>query len=243
MAHGGSHEGCRGTVGDVYVYVVAHRIAFFGEDHYSVLRGATTPMVVRAFGVFLDQHTDRFAQKLLGAVMAVFLLFGNDFVEASLFNDVGDIVFHFPFGQGAGSLGIGKHESKVVFHIVHECQGVLMIFFRFGGESGNHVLGNGTVGDNAPDVVNQGKVFLPGMEAVHFFQNSIAARLHRQVDVFADVVVCGHGVQYIGGHVLGVGGGKPKPHFWVRRSHHAQELSKVNGGFLLQGTGFVKVFL
>ena len=65
---------------------------------------------------------------------------------------------------------------------------------------------------------------------VHALQHRTAAALHGQVDVLADVVVPGHHLQHLVGHVLRMAGAVADPQARAGQGHHFQEIGEIHRG-------------
>ena len=57
----------------------------------------------------------------------------------------------------------------------------------------------------AADRGGQIEIFLPAVRAIHQFENTVIAGPQRQMNVFADVRMAGHGIQQGWGKSLGWG--------------------------------------
>ena len=65
----------------------------------------------------------------------------------------------------------------------------------------------------------------------------VGAALCREVYVVAEIGLLGNGVEYVVGHILGVGGGKAHAHIGHRARHKPQQLGEGCGAFLALAGG------
>ena len=71
------------------------------------------------------------------------------------------------------------------------------------------------------------KSMLDDLTLKHEFEHLVAAALHRQVDVLANVGVSGHGGDDVVAQVLGIAGGEAHAHVGSCLGNHCQECCKV----------------
>ena len=94
------------------------------------------------------------------------------------------------------------------------------VFFGFGWETCDHVLGNGAIRDDLPYLIDKGHILLSRMLPVHFFQDPGASALHRKVNVITDIFMSGHTVKHIFGHILRIAGRETNSHVRLGSCDH-----------------------
>ena len=130
---------------------------------------------------------------------------------------------------GAGTLGILEHEGRVVTNGAHQGQRLLVIFFSFAMIAHEHIGRNAAIGNDAANGIDAIHVPFNGVFAVHQLQYLIAAALHRQVNVLANIRLFSNHAQRIVAHVLRMRRGKANAYAGNFVCHTAQELWKING--------------
>ena len=115
-------------------------------------------------------------------------------------------------GVSAGAFTVFEHKGRVVTYLAHERERELVVFLSLTVVAHEDVGGKTTVGDDAADGLHTVHIPLAGVFAVHEFQDAVAATLHRQMDMFADVGLLGDDMQGFVAHVLGVRGSEAHPH-------------------------------
>ncbi len=106
-----------------------------------------------------------------------------------------------------------------------------MVFERLAAEAAENIGRESAVGQYALDGSDAVQVPCPVVLAVHLLEYTARTALHRQMQVVADVGVCGHGEQYLVGHVFGVGRREAYAHVGGGVGHNAEQVGKV-GAFL-----------
>ena len=81
------------------------------------------------------------------------------------------------------------------------------------------------------------QIVLAGVLAVHQMEYLVGAALCREVYVVAEIGLLGNGVEYVVGHILGVGGGKAHAHIGHRARHKPQQLGEGCGALLALAGG------
>ena len=87
-----------------------------------------------------------------------------------------------------------------------QVQRPLELFFRLPGEAHYDVGVDGHVRHGFPYPADQVYVLGPAVLTPHLIQYPVVARLHRQIDVLADLGQVCDGLDYLLSHELGVGG-------------------------------------
>ena len=109
-------------------------------------------------------------------------------------------------GLGAGAGGVDEGEQGVKPHLLHQGHGVHGLRLRLAGEADDDVGGQYQPGHDPLGVVHQIQVLLPGVAAIHLFQDPVVAGLEGQVQLLGHMRACGHHVKQPGRGVLGVAG-------------------------------------
>ena len=81
--------------------------------------------------------------------------------------------------DGAGALGIDKGKQLHVFDLLDQIKRCLEILFRLAGEADNDVTGESYTGDFLLSIIDQIHILGNRIVAVHFFQDTVTAGLHR----------------------------------------------------------------
>ena len=140
---------------------------------------------------------------------------------------MGGGVGHFG-GGGAGALGVDKGEQLHIADFLDQLQRCLKILLGFAGEAHDNVAGEGHAGDLFPRVADQFLILPDIVMAVHLLQQSVAAGLHRQVDVLAQVRLCGDGVDQLMAGILGVAGHKADLVIAGYRAELIEQVGKID---------------
>ena len=101
-----------------------------------------------------------------------------------------------------------------------------MVFKRFPTESHDDIRSEGTIRQHLLDLPHALQIALASIDAAHFLQHFVAARLHRQMDALADVVVTGHRLDQLVGNILRMRCGEPHAQFRRHLRHHRHQLRK-----------------
>ena len=115
-------------------------------------------------------------------------------------------------GIGARTFGILEKESTVVAHFAHQGERLLIILFRLGVETAEKVGRNGTIRNQPADSRDPVQVPFARIFTVHHLQDARTARLSRQVNHLAQVVVCRNHAQRIVAHVFRMRRGEADTH-------------------------------
>ena len=225
-----AEEGGAGAVYDAHTDGVAGTEGTGGKYGGFVLLGAPHPAVAAALRAALDEHIKLFADVAAVRRGRKFVLQGYHAVEALYFHCFGHIVGHGAGGEGAGTFGVFKHEGGVEGSFAHQREGLLKVFLRFVVKSGEKVGGDAAVGDAAAYRLDAAEIPLAGVFSVHGLEHAVAPRLHRQVDMLADIGVSGNHFYRVVAHVLGVGGGEAHAHIESRLGHGGEQRGKIGHG-------------
>ena len=134
------------------------------------------------------------------------------------------------FGRrGTAAFGIDKGEQLHIPHAAHQVQRGGKILLGLAGEADDDVAGEGHAGDLLAGVVHQFQVLRRRVMAVHLLQQPVAAGLHRQVDVLAQVRLRGDGVDEFMAGVLGVAGHKADLVVAGHGAQQVEQVGKING--------------
>lgn len=85
-------------------------------------------------------------------------------------------------------------------------------------------------------------VFFPRVSAAHVAQYTARAALERQVEITADVFVCGYNVEYVICHVVRVGRAEAYSHVWESLGYGIQKAGKAQCRRFCLFRCFVEVF-
>ena len=140
---------------------------------------------------------------------------------------MGGGVGHFG-GGGAGALGVDKGEQLHIADFLDQLQRCLKILLGFAGEAHDDVAGEGHAGDLFPRVADQFFILPDIVMAVHLLQQSVAAGLHRQVDMLAQVRLRGDGVDQLMAGILGVAGHKADLVIAGYRTEQIEQVGKID---------------
>ena len=132
------------------------------------------------------------------------LLHVDDLIEPSLLDLERNVIRLVAGGIGVGPFRVKEHEAKMVAHIFHEAQRLLVLVFSFCREARDHVLAQPAIRDDPADAIDQCDVFFAVVSTVHFLQDAGTSGLNGKVNVVADVPVPSDGMKNGIAHVLGV---------------------------------------
>ena len=82
-----------------------------------------------------------------------------------------------------------------------------VIFVGLAGEAHDEIRGQDDIGARGLDALDQAKIFLGGVLAVHRLENAVRARLHRQMQIGHQLGLVAMSLDQIVGHVVGMAGG------------------------------------
>ena len=133
-------------------------------------------------------------------------------------------------GNGAGALGIDKGKQLHVFDPLDQIKRCLEILFRLAGEADNDITGEGYTGDFLLSIIDQVHILGNRIVAVHFFQDTVTTGLHRQMDMLAQVILRGNGIDQLTAGILGVAG------------HKADLVIARNGAQQVEQIGKIRLF-
>ena len=166
----------------------------------------THELLAAALAHALEQHVELAAHilaVLLGADLGLELY---ELIESGNLDLLGHIVGQMLGGVGAGALGVLEHEGAVEALLAHEREGELMVFLGLVVVAHKEVGRYATVGYDASYGGYALQIVLAGVLAVHQMEYLVGAALCREVYVVAEIGLLGNGVEYVVGHILGVGG-------------------------------------
>ena len=92
-------------------------------------------------------------------------------------------------------------------HLPHQLHRILKIGVRFFRETDDEIARHQNIGTRLTDAFDQTQIALGGVAAVHPFQDAVAARLNRQMQIrhqFRHLAMCGDQIVV---HIVGVRGG------------------------------------
>ncbi len=118
-----------------------------------------------------------------------------------------------------------------------------MIVFRFGAKTSKNIGGKATVGNISIYGGNPVEVPFAVVFAVHQFQNTRTARLHRQMNVSANVGIFCNFSQHFVRHIFGVRSGKPDSHFRSSLGNLLQQIPESNRFSFTFGQPFVRIYI
>ena len=175
------------------------------QPHQTVALRPGGQGVLRVVALAVHQHPHRFAH--IGGVElgGHIVLDLQEPVKPLLLLRPGGRVRHGR-GLGAGAGGVDEGEQGVKPHLLHQGHGVHGLRLRLAGEADDDVGGQYQPGHDPLGVVHQIQVLLPGVAAVHLFQDPVVAGLEGQVQLLGHMRACGHHVKQPGRGVLGVAG-------------------------------------
>ena len=131
-------------------------------------------------------------------------------------------------GNGAGALGIDKGKQLHVFDLLDQIKRCLEILFRLAGEADNDITGEGYTGDFLLSIIDQIHILGNRIVAVHFFQDTVTAGLHRQMNMLAQVILRGNGIDQLTAGILGVAGHKADVVIARHRAQQVEQIRKVH---------------
>ena len=220
-------------------HAVAHLGVGGGKHNHLILLCAAKHIIFRTLAVAFHQHLKGFAHIVAVAAQRQFVLQSNHAVEAIYFHFFAHIVGQMLGGKSAGAFAVFKHKRRVESHFAHQREGFLEIFFRFVVKSGKHVAGDAAVGHGFANFRNAVEIPFAGVFPVHEFEHLVAAALHRQVNVVANIGVRCHGGNNFVGQIFRVAGGEPHTHFRRRFCHDGKQCRHIHG--LTAVGGFVEI--
>ena len=222
-------EGGRCASGNLHAGIVSGPVSTGGEYAHHVVGSAAAELLRIPFGRPFHQYRDGFPNPRLIAFQGFPVLQGDNLIKPAVLHIGRYVVLHGAVCKGARTVRICEHEGPVETHFLHEAEGFPVVFLRFRAEARNYVCGEAAVRHYAADLGHALQVPFPVVLPPHELQHPGAAALHRQVDVLADVVVGGHGFNYLVADVLGVGGGKTHPQVRAYIGHPGQQTGKSHG--------------
>ena len=197
------------------------------EDHRLVLLVAAHQLFARALAEPFHQHRESLPHILAVALGRNLGLQGNELVQAPYLLFLGHVVGQMLGSIGTGTLGVFEHEGRVETHLAHQRERLLEVVFGLIAIAHKHIGGQSAAWNDAADSLHLTKVVFAGVFAVHQVQRVVAAALHREVDVLAQVGLLGNGVQDVLGHILGIRGGEPHPHLRHLAGYPSQQFGKA----------------
>ena len=132
-----------------------------------------------------------------------------------------------PCGERPRSLGVVEHIGVVEPDLTEQFKCLLMVLLCLGAEPGDHVRGDSAARQNLPDHRHTLKIPLGGVASPHLLQKPVAARLDRQMNMIADVVVPCHRLDQLVTDVLGMIGGETHSQLRADPGDHLQQFRKV----------------
>lgn len=215
--------------GHTHFHKVAHSEIAARENAGLVLLRAPYPLLGAALGYPLDKHLENLADITPVGLGRKLVLKGNHAVEALYLHLLGHIIRHLARGQCAGTLGVFEHKCRVESRHAHQFERLPEILLAFIVESGKEVGGNAAVGYSLAYSLNTPHVPLAGVLAVHGLQHAVGARLHRQMDVVADIGMRGNDGDGVVRHIFGMRGGEAHAHVGSILGHKGKQPGKIHG--------------
>ena len=155
---------------------------------------------------------------------------------------IGHVIGVVAGGVCAGAFGVFEHVSEIETYVLHKRERLEMVVFRFGRIAGNHIHSDAAIGDFFSYTVYKRYVFFPRVSAAHVAQYTARAALERQVEITADVFVCGYNVEYVICHVVRVGRAEAYSHVWESLGYGIQKAGKAQCRRFCLFRCFVEVF-
>lgn len=84
-----------------------------------------------------------------------------------------DVIGEFVDGERSGAWGVFEDKGVFVFAGFEEFGGGGEIFIGFGGEADDEIGGDGGVGEEVANAMNEFQVFLDGVIPVHEFKDTV----------------------------------------------------------------------
>ena len=133
------------------------------------------------------------------------------------------------FGGGrTHALGIDKGEQLHIPHLADKVERRGKIFFRLAGEADNNVAGEGHAGDLFFRIIDEVHVLRDVVVAVHLLQEAVRPGLHRQMDMLAQVILRGNGIDQLTAGILGVAGHKADLVIARNGAQQVQQVGKIH---------------
>ena len=114
------------------------------------------------------------------------LYFSQQSVEPVFYDIFRHLIFHY-CGRRTGAFRIDKRKSAVIADFPYYIECLPEVFFCFSREAYNDVRGQRNVRYSFFDTADQLEISFLCISPVHHFQNPGAARLHRKMQMAADL--------------------------------------------------------
>ena len=154
-------------------------------------------------------------------------------VVSPFFHRGGDVVWQ-AFGAGVGPWGILEGEEVQEADLLHEGDRLLEVLFRFAREPDDEIAGELDVGNAFPGLEDDPEVARAVVAAAHGAKDAVGSGLGREMEMGADLVEPGHGLEGGEIQIARMGG----------EESQAPEAGETVDGLeeVGEGTGFFEVF-
>ena len=136
------------------------------------------------------------------------------------------LIFHLR-RRGAGTPGVNKGICLVIAYLSQKLHQLLEVLLGFPRKAYNQVCSQAGLRHSRPDFPHQLPIALHRIYPVHGLENPVAAVLHRQMEMLADMAAVLDDLNHLIAQILGMGGHIANPFYALHLVHHSQKLRKA----------------